>query len=146
MTEELKQKAEEYADRHAIIHTKDVYIEIQDAYIAGATEATKGLNEQNEKLQKELEAERKLNAEIKARFVKCNTCTDEMKDKCLMFSENLCGGERCEELVDLMGLVSKSDYETKLAEAEKIIKELISWQILTQYWEAKAKAEAFLKE
>jgi len=38
MTEELKQKAEEYADRHAIIHTKDVYIEIQDAYIAGATE------------------------------------------------------------------------------------------------------------
>ena len=36
--EEIRQKAEEYADRHAIIHTKDVYIEIQDAYIAGATE------------------------------------------------------------------------------------------------------------
>lgn len=47
MTEELKQKAEEYADRHAIIHTKDVYIEIQDAYIAGATEVTKELQEEN---------------------------------------------------------------------------------------------------
>lgn len=32
-----------------------------------------------ENLQKELETERNLNAEIKARFVKCNTCTDEMK-------------------------------------------------------------------
>lgn len=59
----------------------------------------------------ELEQERKLNAEIKARFVKCNTCTDEMKDKCLMFSGNLCEGERCEELVDLMALVSKSDLQ-----------------------------------
>lgn len=59
----------------------------------------------------ELEQERKLNAEIKARFVKCNTCTDEMKSKCLMFSENLCEGERCEELVDLMALVSKSDLQ-----------------------------------
>ncbi|MBO7735440.1 MAG: hypothetical protein J6S67_22945 [Methanobrevibacter sp.] len=59
----------------------------------------------------ELEQERKLNAEIKARFVKCNTCTDEMKDKCLMFSENLCEGERCEELVDLMALVSKNDLQ-----------------------------------
>ena len=60
---------------------------------------------------KELEQEKKLNAEIKARFVKCNTCTDEMKNKCLMFSENLCEGERCEELVDLMALVNKSDLQ-----------------------------------
>lgn len=61
-------------------------------------------------LEKELEQEKNLNAEIKARFVKCNTCTDEMKSKCLMFSENLCEGERCEELVDLMALVNKSDF------------------------------------
>ena len=30
-------------------------------------------------LEEELNKERELNAEIKARFVKCNTCTDEMK-------------------------------------------------------------------
>ena len=68
---------------------------------------------------KELEAEKKLNAEIKARFVKCNTCTDEMKSKCLMFSESLCQGERCEELVDLMGLISKSELEKENAELKE---------------------------
>ena len=62
-------------------------------------------------VEKQLKDERELNAEIKARFVKCNTCTDEMKDKCLMFSENLCEGERCEELVDLMALVDKREKE-----------------------------------
>ena len=75
---------------------------------------------------KNLETEQKLNAEIKARFVKCNTCTDEMKSKCLMFSENLCEGERCEELVDLMALVSKSDLQKENAEAKKLIEELAS--------------------
>ena len=60
-------------------------------------------------LERKLEQEQRLNSEIKARFVKCNTCTDEMKDKCLMFSENLCEGERCEELVDLMALVDKRE-------------------------------------
>ena len=65
-------------------------------------------------VEKQLKYERELNAEIKARFVKCNTCTDEMKDKCLMFSENLCEGERCEELVDLMALVEKKDAEDKV--------------------------------
>ena len=64
-------------------------------------------------LEKQLADERKLNEEIKARFVKCNTCTQEMKDKCLMFTENLCEGERCEELVDLMALVEKNDLQTK---------------------------------
>lgn len=64
-------------------------------------------------VEKQLKEERELNAEIKARFVKCNTCTDEMKDKCLMFSENLCEGERCEELVDLMALVEKRNTEDK---------------------------------
>ena len=86
-----------------------------DYYFLGALEAT-------QKLQKELETERKLNAEIKARFVKCNTCTDDMKSKCLMFSENLCGGERCEELVDLMDLVSKNECTQKIEHAKKIIK------------------------
>ena len=60
---------------------------------------------------KELEQEKKLNEEIKVRFVKCNTCTPDMKEKCLMFNENLCEGERCEELIDLMALVSKSDLQ-----------------------------------
>lgn len=64
-------------------------------------------------LERKLEYEQNLNSEIKARFVKCNTCTDEMKDKCLMFSENLCEGERCEELVDLMALVEKRNLEDK---------------------------------
>lgn len=67
-----------------------------------------------ENLQKELEKERNLNAEIKARFVKCNTCTDEMKSKCLMFNENLCEGERCEENDD------------KIKVAKDIIKKLIN--------------------
>ena len=78
-----------------------------------------------ENLQKELEKERKLNAEIKARFVKCNTCTPDMKEKCLMFNENLCEGERCEELVDLMSLVEKRNNDDKLKLAKDIIKRLI---------------------
>lgn len=72
----------------------------------------------------ELEQERKLNAEIKARFVKCNTCTDEMKSKCLMFSENLCEGERCEELVDLMALVSKSDLQKENEQLKQQIEKM----------------------
>ena len=69
-----------------------------------------------------LSNERELNKEIKARFVKCNTCTEEMKEKCLMFSENLCNGERCEELVDLMSLVDKKETDDK---AKAIIKSLL---------------------
>lgn len=79
-----------------------------------------------EDLQKELEKERNLNAEIKARFVKCNTCTPDMKDKCPMFHENLCEGERCEELVDLMSLVEKRDNDDKIKVAKDIIKRLIN--------------------
>ena len=74
-----------------------------------------------QELKKELEHERKLNAEIKARFVKCNTCTPDMKDKCLMFNENLCEGERCEELVDLMSLVEKRDHDDKLDKARELL-------------------------
>lgn len=77
------------------------------------------LQQEFEIICKELEAEKKLNAEIKARFVKCNTCTDEMKSKCLMFSENLCQGERCEELVDLMSLINKSELEKENAELKE---------------------------
>lgn len=76
-------------------------------------------------LEKELENERKLNAEIKARFVKCNTCTPDMKEKCLMFNENLCEGERCEELVDLMALVNDSGDKVKIAKSKEVIKNLI---------------------
>lgn len=79
------------------------------------------------KLEKELEAEKKLNAEIKARFVKCNTCTPDMKDKCLMFNENLCEGERCEELVDIMALVNKRDTDDKLDKAVQLLKRFVEW-------------------
>ena len=65
----------------------------------------------NEEVLDELQKERELNAEIKARFVKCNMCTDEMKGKCLMFSENLCSGERCNELVDLMTLINNDNVD-----------------------------------
>ncbi len=80
--------------------------------------------EKYKEVKHELEQERKLNAEIKARFVKCNTCTDEMKDKCLMFSENLCEGERCEELVDLMALVSKSDLQRENEQLKEKIEKM----------------------
>ena len=98
-----------------------------------------------EDLERELEKERKLNAEIKARFVKCNTCTPDMKDKCLMFNENLCEGERCEELVDLMSLVSKRDTDDKLTKAKDIIKQFLNdYPVITK--ELLDKLEQFLKE
>lgn len=71
-----------------------------------------------DELEKDLEKERKLNKEIKVRFVKCNTCTPEMKGNCLMFNENLCEGERCEELVDIMSLLDKRDTDDKISQLE----------------------------
>ena len=73
----------------------------------GSQEAVDKLKAYIKQLERDLEAEKKVNEQIKVRFVRCNTCTDEMKSKCLMFSENLCEGERCEELVDLMSLINK---------------------------------------
>lgn len=97
-----------------------------------------------EELEKELEVEKKLNAEIKARFVKCNTCTDDMKSKCLMFSENLCEGERCEELVDLMSLVSKSELEENLTKAKELIRDLLS--VAIDYIDKEDKNYSFIVE
>ena len=77
-------------------------------------------------LKKELEKEIRINAEIKVRFVKCNTCTEDMKKKCLMFSENLCEGERCEELVDLMSLVSDRDKDKELEQLKEVLKDMIT--------------------
>lgn len=74
----------------------------------GNLDAVDKLKAYIKQLERDLVAEQKINEEIKVRFVRCNTCTEEMKSKCLMFSENLCEGERCEELVDLMALVNKS--------------------------------------
>lgn len=110
-------------------------------------------------LEMELEKERNLNKEIKARFVKCNTCTEDMKSKCLMFSENLCGGERCEELVDLMALVEERDNVDKLKVAKDIINRLITnapdtysgtnielqQKKMFAFYNAKNDAEEFLK-
>lgn len=84
-------------------------------YLSGAEPREKRITE----LEKELEQERKKNEEIKVRFVKCSSCTEEMKDKCLMFSENLCEGERCEELVDLVALVNQSELQNKYSELEQ---------------------------
>lgn len=72
-------------------------------------------------LLKELEEERKLNAEIKARFVKRNTCTE-----CIMFTENICKGKRCEELIDVVSLVNNSDLKRKIEELEQENAELKS--------------------
>ena len=100
-------------------------------------------------LQKELEREKKLNEEIKVRFVKCNTCTEDMKKKCLMFSENLCEGERCEELVDLMALVNDSGDKAKIARGKEIIRLLLSNAsgFTTDNWsEVAAAAKNYLAE
>ena len=100
-----------------------------------------------ESICKELEAERQLNKEIKARFVKCNTCTDEMKEKCLMFSEDLCQGERCEELVDLMGLISKSDLQKENEELKEKLKNLASVaEVRLANWQKYEKENAELKK
>ena len=89
--------------------------------------AVHNLMEKCADLEKKLKAEQDLNAEIKARFVKCNTCTPDMKEKCLMFNENLCEGERCEELVDLMSLVEKRDTDDKLDKAVQLLKRFVEW-------------------
>lgn len=104
---------------------KDIdYLQKCKQKIIELKEQIKNLKKENAELKKENEQEKKLNAEIKARFVKCNTCTDEMKSKCLMFSENLCEGERCEELVDLMALVSQSDLQKENEQLKQQIEKM----------------------
>lgn len=61
-----------------------------------------------ERLEEELAKEKRINEYIKARFVICNTCTDDERKKCLMFTEGLCEGERCEQIVDLESLIDKA--------------------------------------
>ena len=87
----------------------NIFLEDCAGYDKKIAEEYTTLQERIEQLEKELEAEKKVNEQIKVRFVRCNTCTEEMKSKCLMFSENLCEGERCEELVDLMSLINKEE-------------------------------------
>ena len=77
-----------------------------------------------EGLQNALDDEKEINKEIKSRFVKCNTCTDEMKEKCLMFTENLCEGERCEELVDVMALFQQGESKKKIEELKEQIERM----------------------
>ena len=108
---------------------KELYMDIYDNGIVNNEYREKFkhyVNTTVQNLVKELKNERKINEEIKARFVKCNTCTQEMKDKCLMFTENLCEGERCEELVDIMSLVEKRESDDRLKLAKDIIKKLVS--------------------
>ena len=116
--EKLERKAEELCVYNDQIH-RDCFV---NGYVTGALKREQRIAD----LEKLLEEEKKLNAEIKARFVKCNTCTDEMKSKCLMFSENLCEGERCEELVDLMSLVEKRESDDGIKTAKDIIERLVT--------------------
>ena len=92
---------------------------------SGSMTAIHNLREHYAALEAELDTEKKLNAEIKARFVRCNTCTPDMKEKCLMFNESLCEGERCEELVDLMALVDKRESDDKLDKAKELLNEFM---------------------
>jgi len=120
--DELKKEAEKYAEQCYGWTNNDLALDVAEAtYIVSAEPREKRIAE----LEKKLKAEQDLNAEIKARFVKCNTCTQDMKEKCLMFNENLCEGERCEELVDLMSLVSKRDTDDKLDEAKELIRKML---------------------
>lgn len=129
--------------------TKEARLSVIGAIFMALKDPT--LRQGFENICKELEAEMKLNAEIKARFVKCNTCTDEMKSKCLMFSENLCEGERCEELVDLMGLISKSELEESFNKAKELLKWFV-WYFregspnLVPYKHKVEEAEQFISE
>jgi small-conductance mechanosensitive channel len=112
------------------------------------------LKAENKELKKQLEAEQKLNEQIKVRFVKCSSCTEEMKDKCLMFTENLCEGEKCDELIDLVSLINESEVSHKLSKAVELIKELCGMVRelnnpnvqLTNVDFSLSEAEQFLKE
>ena len=116
LPKEVREKAHEYVQKRAPqFRVFDITkTDVENAWLEGFAFCLQGkVDVKIADLQKELEKERNLNAEIKARFVKCNTCTDEMKSKCLMFTENLCQGERCEELVDLMALINKDEPNDK---------------------------------
>lgn len=63
---------------------------------------------ENERLKKELQEGKARWQYFESRFVKCNTCTPDKKENCLMFTEGLCEGERCEELIDLEALIDKA--------------------------------------
>lgn len=119
--EELKEKAEGLLDK--IVSKFDPPMGCSEGF--GYSGVVDYMVQFAEPFEKELEKERKINEEIKARFVKCNTCTQEMKDKCLMFTENLCEGERCEELVDLMSLVEKKESDERIKTAKDIIERLV---------------------
>lgn len=67
------------------------------------------LIDENNQLRKELEEGKKRWAYYEARFVECNTCSPEDKEKCLMFSEMLCEGDRCKTLIDLEQLINIED-------------------------------------
>ena len=119
---------------------------IEQSYNGSSLEEKLELKKQIFKLEQELKAEKELNAEIKVRFVKCNTCTPEMKEKCLMFNENLCEGERCEELVDLMSLINKRDTDDKVKELEQENAELkeqheVSARNMSSFIESLSKSE-----
>ena len=131
----FEKEAEEIAKDIYIHHFDDDvnYPEVLKAITVGVQKGAEAREKENATLKKQLEAEKKLNEEIKVRFVKCNTCTDEMKSKCLMFSENLCEGDRCEELVDLIDLINKSDLQKENATLKKQLEALsgdIPWNEL----------------
>ena len=98
------------------IEKENEWLKAFESHCDEIEEDAKFIAKENAELKIQLETEKKLNAYIKARFVECNTCTSEKKEKCLMWSEKLCEGERCNELVDLEQLINKAqgrdDYES----------------------------------
>jgi hypothetical protein len=65
-----------------------------------------------------------------------------------MFSENLCNGERCEELVDLMSLVDKKETDDKAKAVVKSLLDLLPPKDILQPSAAIKinEAELFIKE
>lgn len=66
------------------------------------------LTEEIKSLESELEKGKKRWKYFESRFIECSTCTSAEKEKCLMFTEGLCEGERCNELIDLEALIDKA--------------------------------------
>lgn len=76
------------------------------------------LQQDNNRLRKNLAAlsnNSKLYKYLAARFVTVSQCTPDMKDKCLMFSEGLCEGERCNTFVDLESLLDQAAENGKIS-------------------------------
>jgi len=139
MTKELKQKAKKWVKENthtepsAIFGEITVYPSAEKGYIAGATEATKALKEENADLKEEVNkiafargSLEKENAELKAFKEKCKfNVSDIFKD--IETENNL---TKAKELLNEFMRISKAsdedfehDYSELIVEAENFLKE-----------------------